>query len=76
MIWLFVAMVTFGDGSVEQWPASFNSQEACEEFRGNLPSWFDEHAEELGIVAASWDQACRSEVDPHPLAPESDGHSH
>ena len=76
MIWIFVAMVYFSDGTSAEWPASFNTAEACEEFRSNLPSWFDEHATELGIVSASWDPACRVEADPYPLDHGSDGHSH
>jgi hypothetical protein len=76
MIWLFVAMMTFADGSVEQWPAVFPTAESCEEFRADLPNWLEAHASEIGIVSATWDAACRAEVDPSPLDPHSDGHSH
>lgn len=75
-IWMFVATVFFADGSQAEWPASFNDQASCEEFRGSLPEWFDEHAESLGIIGAQWETACREVVDPYPLDHQSDQHSH
>jgi hypothetical protein len=76
VMWMFVAVVTFSDGSMAEWPASFDTQEACEEFRGNLHNWFDENAEGLNIVYAKWDESCREVMDPYPLDPQSDQHSH
>lgn len=76
MIWLFIAWVTLADGRQLEWPASFNTQVECEEFRGNLRTWFDENAALYGIVSAHWEDVCRSQVDPGPLDPQSDPHSH
>jgi len=81
IVWAFLAVVGFSDGTDTIWPSSWETQEACEEFRSHLPQWFTENAESLGIVTASWGEECKPyhlhwEVDPLPLDPHSDGHSH
>jgi hypothetical protein len=76
IIWAFVALMTFTDGRVETWPASFETQEECETFRKNLPDWLDANAATIGIASATWDVACTERVIIHdPLDPQSDGHN-